>query len=208
MLFNLRWDYLYSRIWTVRRKSVAFFPLFIILKNFKTKKNQKMMKKVPLQNIKRNFKNKWRECGNPKQQSYNCEMFAWITIIYSRICARARNFEKIGVLATFPFFRNPPPTIRDPEKKPKKIMHPFSRLAFMNMEKKRIFCETAKKFNWCNTVFLYFWFLSHHFTYVLTNSSDFLLPKREFQYTFQVGTTTFFAFLSVTLYAFFLALNS
>jgi len=166
------------------------------------------MKKVPLQNIKRNFKNKWRECGNPKQQSYNCEMFAWITIIYSRICARARNFEKIGVLATFPFFRNPPPTIRDPEKKPKKIMHPFSRLAFMNMEKKDFLWDSKKKFNWCNTVFLYFWFLSHHFTYVLTNSSDFLLPKREFQYTFQVGTTTFFAFLSVTLYAFFLALNS
>ena len=165
-----------------------------------------MMKKVPLQNIKRNFKNKWRECGNPKQQSYNCEMFAWITIIYSRICARARNFEKIGVLATFPFFRNPPPTIRDPEKKPKKNNAPIFETRIY--EYKRIFCETAKKFNWCNTVFLYFWFLSHHFTYVLTNSSDFLLPKREFQYTFQVGTTTFFAFLSVTLYAFFLALNS
>jgi hypothetical protein len=59
---------------------------------------------------------------------------------------------------------------RPRKKKPKKIMHPFSRLAFMNMEKKRIFCETAKKFNWCNTVFLYFWFLSHHFTYVLTKN--------------------------------------
>ena len=102
------------------------------------------MKKVPLQNIKRNFKNKWRECGNPKQQSYNCEMFAWITIIYSRICARARNFEKIGVLATFTFFRNPPPTIRDPEKKPKKIMHPFSRLAFMNMKKKDFLWDSKK----------------------------------------------------------------
>lgn len=78
-------------------------------------------------------------------------------------------------------------------------------------KKKWIFCETAKKvpFNWCNTVLFWlqlciFCFLSHHLLTLL----HFLLPKREFQYTFQVGTTTFFAFLSVTLYAFFLALNS
>lgn len=124
--------------------------------------------------------------------------------ILTNMCACEKFWEKkLAFLATFTFFRNPPPTIRDPEKKPKRIMHPFSRLAFMNMKKKGFSVRQQKKFNWCNTVFLYFWFLSHHFTYVLTNSSDFLLPKREFQYTFQVGTTTFFAFLSVTLYAFF-----
>ena len=75
------------------------------------------MKKVPLQNIKRNFKNKWRECGNPKQQSYNCEMFAWITIIYSRICARARNFEKIGVFSNVYFFSKSSPNYSRPRKK-------------------------------------------------------------------------------------------
>lgn len=128
--------------------------------------------------------------------------------ILTNMCACEKFWENWRFSNVYLFFRNPPPTIRDPEKKPKKIMHPFSRLAFMNMEKKGFSVRQQKKFNWCNTVFLYFWFLSHHFTYVLTNSSDFLLPKREFQYTFQVGTTTFFAFLSVTLYAFFLALNS
>jgi len=128
--------------------------------------------------------------------------------ILTNMCACEKFWENWRFSNVYFFFEILPPTIRDPEKKPKKIMHPFSRLAFMNMKKKRIFCETAKKSLIDNTVFLYFWFLSHHFTYVLTNSSDFLLPKREFQYTFQVGTTTFFAFLSVTLYAFFLALNS
>lgn len=46
------------------------------------------------------------------------------------------------------FFRNPhPPTIRDSEKKGlKKIMHPFSRLAFMNIEKKKMdFLWDSKK---------------------------------------------------------------
>jgi len=129
--------------------------------------------------------------------------------ILTNMCACEKFWENWRFSNVSFFSKSSPQLFATPKKKPKKIMHPFSRLAFMNMEKKRIFCETAKKFNWCNTVFLYFWFLSHHFTYVLTNiSSDFLLPKREFQYTFQVGTTTFFAFLSVTLYAFFLALNS
>jgi len=45
------------------------------------------------------------------------------------------------------FFRNPhPPTIRDSEKKGlKKIMHPFSRLAFMNIEKKNGFSVRQQK---------------------------------------------------------------
>ena len=65
--------------------------------------------------------------------------------ILTNMCACEKFWENFGVLATFPFFRNPPPTIRDPEKKPKKIMHPFSRLAFMNMEKKDFLWDSKKK---------------------------------------------------------------
>lgn len=59
--------------------------------------------------------------------------------LYTHEYVRVREIlrKEIGVFSNvYLFFRNPPPTIRDPEKKPKKIMHPFSRLAFMNMEKK------------------------------------------------------------------------
>ena len=55
--------------------------------------------------------------------------------ILTNMCACEKFWENWR-FSNVSFFRNPPPTIRDPEKKPKKIMHPFSRLAFMNMEKK------------------------------------------------------------------------
>lgn len=68
--------------------------------------------------------------------------------LYTHEYVRVREIlRKLAFLATFTFFRNPPPTIRDPEKKPKKIMHPFSRLAFMNMEKKGFSVRQQKKFN-------------------------------------------------------------
>lgn len=56
--------------------------------------------------------------------------------------------KEIGVNNVSLFFRNPhPPTIRDSEKKGlKKIMHPFSRLAFMmNIEKKNGFSVRQQK---------------------------------------------------------------
>ena len=66
--------------------------------------------------------------------------------ILTNMCACEKFWgKKIGVFSNvYFFFRNPPPTIRDPEKKPKKIMHPFSRLAFMNMEKKDFLWDSKK----------------------------------------------------------------
>ena len=137
--------------------------------------------------------------------------------ILTNKCACEKWEKKLMALTTFHFFFEilTPQLFATPKKKGlKKIMHPFSRLAFMNIEKKNGFSVRQQKstlpFNWCNTVL--FWLqlciFCFSFPYHLLTLLHFLLPKREFQYTFQVGTTTFFAFLSVTLYAFFLALNS
>jgi len=106
------------------------------------------MKKVPLQNIKREtlkINGENAEIPNSKVTIVKC---LHELQLYTHEYVRVREIlRKLAFLATFPFFRNPPPTIRDPEKKPKKIMHPFSRLAFMNMKKKGFSVRQQKKFN-------------------------------------------------------------